>query len=391
MKEKPGVTDQSAIDELIGWMAEGAPGLADGRAIVSHVCERLNEAGVPVDLYRLFIFTIHPLIKGRRLQWVKGEGTGIVEADFALFDTAEYHHNPLPHVMKTRTPLRRRLVDPDCPHDYKVVEELIADGFTDYLVQPVIYIDGDVHTMSWSSRHPDGFSQGAIMALERLRPALTRLVESYVLRLNAANIISTYVGRGAGEQVLSGHIKRGDAEEITAIILFADLKDYTRLSNSLPASEMIALLNAYFDCVGEPVAQSGGEILKFMGDGLLAIFPVRTGEAAGLKKKAAKAREAVQKSLEIAAGMDPAPQYRTALHIGRFFYGNIGAASRLDFTAIGPPVNMAARLLGAATTLECDHVCSREFAQLLDNKLPEIGRLPLKGFDGDTAVHSILV
>lgn len=383
------MTDQAAIDDLIGWMADGAQGLADGRAIVTSICERLNEAGVPVDLYRLFLFTIHPLIKGRRLQWVKGEGTGIVEADFALFDTEEYHHNPLPHVMKTKQSLRRRLVDPDCPHDYKVIEELIAEGFTDYLVQPVIYIDGDVHTMSWSTRDTDGFSESAVNALERLRPALTRLVESYVLRLNAANIISTYVGRGAGEQVLSGHIKRGDAEEITAIILFADLKNYTHLSNTLPAGRMIDLLNSYFDCLGEPVAENRGEILKFMGDGILAIFPVRSDDPDELREKAAKARETVTKSLELAAGKEPLPQFRTALHVGRFFYGNIGAASRLDFTAIGPPVNMAARLLGAATELNCDHVCSREFAALLDDQPRQIGRLPLKGFDGDTSVYSV--
>ena len=383
------MTDQAAIEDLIGWMADGAQGLADGRAIVTRICERLNEAGVPVDLYRLFLFTIHPLIKGRRLQWIRGEATGIVEADFALFDTEEYHHNPLPHVMKTKQSLRRRLVDPDCPHDYKVIEELIAEGFTDYLVQPVIYIDGDVHTMSWSTRDPDGFSESAVNALERLRPALTRLVESYVLRLNAANIISTYVGRGAGEQVLSGHIKRGDAEEITAIILFADLKNYTHLSNTLPAGRMIDHLNSYFDCLGEPVAENRGEILKFMGDGILAIFPVRSEDPHELREKAAKAREAVTKSLELAAGKEPSPQFRTALHVGRFFYGNIGAASRLDFTAIGPPVNMAARLLGAATELNCDHVCSREFAALLDDQPRQIGCLPLKGFDGETAIHMV--
>ena len=229
------MASQKDIAELHEWLCQGAPPLADGRAIVTEICERLNRAGVPVDMFRLFLFTIHPLIRGRRLQWVKGSRTEITEADFHLFTTAEYHDNPLPHVMETRQPLRRHLADPDCPRDFKIVDELRASGHTDYLAQPVIYIDGEVHTMSWTTKADGGFSDQAIDALNHIRAPLTRLVESYLLRLNAANIISTYVGRGAGEQVLNGQIKRGDLEEIEAAILFADLKSYTELSNTAAA------------------------------------------------------------------------------------------------------------------------------------------------------------
>lgn len=247
------MASQKDIAVLHEWLCQGAPPLADGRAIVTEICERLNRAGVPVDMFRLFLFTIHPLIKGRRLQWVKGTRTEITEADFHLFTTAEYHDNPLPHVMKTRRPLRRHLADPDCPRDFKIVEELRASGHTDYLAQPVIYIDGEVHTMSWTTKADGGFSDQAIDALNHIRAPLTRLVESYLLRLNAANIISTYVGRGAGEQVLNGQIKRGDLEEIEAAILFADLKSYTELSNTAAPAQVIDHINAFFGAIGESV------------------------------------------------------------------------------------------------------------------------------------------
>jgi adenylate cyclase len=383
------MNDRTSIDALIDWMCEGAPPSADGRQIVTQICTRLNAAGVPVDMYRLFLFTIHPLIRGRRLQWTEAEGTRIAEADFALFETDEYFANPLPYIIQTRKSLRRRLVDPECPHDFKIVGELIESGFTDYLLQPVIYIDGEVNTMSWTTRHPDGFSSFAIDSLERIRPPLTRLVESYILRLNAANIISTYVGRNAGEKVLAGHIKRGDAEEISAVILFADLKSYTRLSNEQPATEVMATLNRYYDALEEPISDERGEILKFMGDGLLAIFPLdgrRGGEPA---ERANGARMAIKAAHANLTKIDSTAEFRSALHVGKLFYGNIGASRRLDFTAIGPAVNLTARLLGAASDFGVHDVCSVAVHRLLPGHTVSIGKANLKGFTDGQAVYRL--
>lgn len=389
--------DRSRIKALREWMCEGAPPSADGRTIVADICTRLNEAGVAVDRFALFLFTIHPTIKGRRLAWSQDKGASIVEAGFALFDTDEYHTNPLPHVMKSRRSIRRKLSDPECPHDYKIVGELIADGFTDYLVQPVIYIDGEVNTMSWSSRREGGFSTEAIDALEWIRAPMTRLIESYVLRLNAANIISTYAGRNAGERILKGNIKRGDTEEIEAVILFADLKGFTSLSNSQPAGEVVAHLNRFFDTLEEPIIAAKGEILKFMGDGVLAIFPVRTTEH---KRVAQAAHDCVLSAARALTGDRTGDMtgdmvggknvpFRSALHIGRFHYGNIGASRRLDFTAIGADVNFTARLLSAAPTLGSDHVCSQAVADLLDVTPDLAGETELKGFAGAWPVYRI--
>jgi adenylate cyclase len=382
------MVDQKAIEELHNWMCDGAQPYADGRSIVSKICEKLVAAGIPVSRHALFILTIHPIVKGRRLSWTPGEGTIIRETGFALFDTDEYHRNPMPDIERTRQPVRRRLMDPDCPHDYRIVGELIEEGYTDYFAQPVIYIDGEVHTMTWSTRDPEGFSDEAIAALERIRAPLSRLVEIYLVRLNAANIISTYVGRNAGDAVLRGRIKRGDAEEISAAILFADLKGYTELSNRKSLEDVIDALNSFYDALEEPILEKGGEILKFMGDGLLAIFPVGEGEKSP-EAVAELARQAIFAARDDLEAKEGHPGFRSALHIGKLFYGNIGASRRLDFTAIGPAVNLTARLLAAAASTGCDDVCSQEIAALLGQKHDRITEMTLKGFDEPKAVFAL--
>jgi adenylate cyclase len=383
------MVDQAAIDELVTWMSEGAPPLSDGRSIVAEICNRLVAAGVPIEQFRLFLFTIHPLIKGRRLQWLKGQEVTSVTAPRELFQSDQYLKSSLPVVIETRKSLRRRLVDPNCPDDFNIVAELRADGFTDYLAQPVIYIDGEVHTMSWATRHPQGFSDDEIATLERIRAPMSRLVESYLLRVNAAYIISTYVGRNAGDHVLKGHIARGDAEEIEAAILFADLKNYTHYSNTHPADEVMARLNRFYDAFESPIVEQGGEILKFMGDGLLAIFPVKGDKkcpAVGPRDTVRAASAAVRKAQEALA--DEEIGFRTALHFGKLHYGNIGGSKRLDFTAIGPAVNLCARLLSAAASIGQDHVASKDAVGLLAGAMREVAKLQLKGFSDETPIFA---
>ncbi len=382
------MVDRAKIDELIAWMGEGAPPFSDGRSIVEGICDRLVAAGVPIEQFRLFLFTIHPVIKGRRLQWMKGQEFTSTTASRELFQTDQYLKSSLPVVIETRKSLRRRLVDRNCPEDFNIVGELRADGFTDYLAQPVIYIDGEVHTMSWTTRHPDGFSEEQIAVLERVRAPLSRLVESYLLRVNAANIISTYVGRNAGERVLKGNIGRGDAEEIEAAILFADLKNYTHYSNTHPVAEVMARLNRFYDAFEAPIVENGGEILKFMGDGLLAIFPVKPagrGVAVTAQEAVAAAEKAIGKAREALASDEIG--FRTAIHFGKLHYGNIGGSKRLDFTAIGPAVNLCARLLAAAASIGRDDVASRDAVEYLADR-HEVAKLKLKGFSEETPVFA---
>lgn len=383
--------DQKKADDLFWWMCGGALPSGDGPTIIAEICERLVDLGVPIDRFALFIFTIHPTIKGRRLTWAAEEGVKIVEAGLDLLDTDEFNNNPLPVVARSQKSMRLNLSSPDCPDNYLIVDQLRKDGFTDYLLQPLIYIDGETHTVSWSTKNPDGFDDEMIELLERINLPLARITESYVLRLNAAYIISTYVGRNAGELVLSGKIKQGDGEDISAVIMFADLKDFSKLSNQQPNGDTLNMLNRFFGALESPIHENGGEILKFMGDGLLAIFPYKVSES-GPKDAAMAAYRAIAGAHTGLIDCEgPGNTFRAALHLGELHYGNIGGARRLDFTAIGPAVNLTARLLSAAHSVGFTYVCSEDFASILPDQVSSSQMFNAKGFDDPQPIYAMMI
>lgn len=386
--------DHNKIDALIDWMIDGARPSANGQEIVASICDKLLDAGIPVARFVLFIYTLHPIIRGRRFRWTPNEDVDVAEAKFEVFSTDLYNHNPLPHVIERQKSIRRKLHDADCPDDYIIISELRAQGFTDYLALPLIYTTGETHVATWASSHVSGFSDEMLDVLGKIAAPLARLAETYMLRLNAANLLSTYVGRNVGERILNGAVKRGDGEEITAVIGFFDFKNYTMHSNAMPARQLLEVLNASFDALVPHVEENGGEILKFLGDGFFAIFPYKNEEQA--KDAASRALNSVKSSI---AALQAAPKdgnalplfaIRTALHLGSFYYGNIGGSNRLDFTAIGPPVNYAARLLSAASELNNDHVASGEISKLLNGAVEEIGAAQFKGFEGMQTVYGVI-
>ena len=238
--------------------------------------------------------------------------------------------------------------------------------------------------MSWTTTRPGGFGEDDIAALEAVRLPLARLAEVHALRRVAATLLSTYVGHDAGERILQGRIRRGDIERIDAVILLADLRDFTSLSNRLAGEAVIALLNGYFDAVVPALAAHGGEVLKFMGDGVLGIFPAAAGPGAACREALAAVAEADAAlgalNARRAEDGEPALRYGLALHLGEVLYGNIGSAGRLDFTAIGPAVNLTARLERLARDLGRTVVVSAAFAARCPAPLIALGRHELRGF-----------
>ena len=373
--------DPGKIENLFAWMLDGARPSGDARQIVAGICGGLVEAGVPVERFALFIYTLHPNLLGRRFRWLKGEGVDISNANLNAFVGPEYHDNPLPGVRASGQALRRRLCDPDCPDDYLILKQFREEGVTDYLVQPLVFTNGETHLVTWTTKARDGFDRASITALEKIRLPLARLTETYMLRLNAISLLSAYVGRESGARILSGQVHRGQIEEISACVVFADLVGFTSYSNFAPAEDVLALLNRFHDRVVPPIAARGGEVLKFMGDGLLAIFPVTD------KRGAKQACQAALNALEEASGGEKKssfsaenPPFRAAVHLGSLQYGNIGTAERLDFTAIGPTVNLAARLLQSASELNAQTVLSEVVAKLLSVSTDHLAAVKLKGF-----------
>jgi len=379
--------DTQKLDDLFWWMLDGARPSADPREIVSGICEGLVEAGVPVERFALFIYTLHPNLRGRRFRWLKGEGVDQSDADMTAFDGAEYQDNPLPTVLRTGKSLRRKLCDPDCPDDFLILQQFREDGVSDYLVQPLFFTTGETHLVSWATKADGGFEDGMIAALEKIRLPLARLTETYMLRLNAANLLSAYVGRDSGNRILSGRVHRGDIEEISACVVFADLIAFTRFSNDATAAEVLARLNLFYDCLVPPIVERGGEILKFMGDGLLAIFPI----AGEIDERTACVQALDALSAASGGGSEPVfsekvPPFRAAVHIGPLQYGNIGASDRLDFTAIGPTVNLAARLLASAVLVDGQTVISERVAELAGVPKDGAPSFELKGFEGSQVI-----
>ena len=237
--------------------------------------------------------------------------------------------------------------------------------------------------MSWTTRAPAGFAESEIAALEAVAVPLSRVAEIWAQRRVATNLLDTYVGRQAGARILAGQIRRGHTESIAAAIWLSDLRGFTELADRTPGPALIELLNRYFDCQVPAIQAAGGEVLKYMGDGLLAIFPV-AGDVAAVCRAALAAARAFRSEvakLNAASGDEPKTQLRfgLALHVGELLYGNIGGGNRLDFTAIGPAVNLAARLEKLARDLNRTIIASGAFAEACPQAFVPLGEQTLRG------------
>jgi adenylate cyclase len=337
----------------------------------------------------VFVNTLHPQIIGRRFIWLPGAGVEISEGQFGLFDTPEFRENPVAHVYATRTALRRRLADPDCAMDFPILQELRAEGVTDYLALPMFFTDGAVQLVTCTTRQPGGFTDSQVAGIEAIMTPLARVAEIREWRRTASTLLDTYVGHDAGERILAGQIHRGDIEEIHAAIWLSDMRGFTALADRQPPRVLIDLLNRYFDCQVPVILEHGAEVLKFMGDGLLAIFTIAGDEAAVCKRALAAARQAQTNIAELSRSAMPGLRFGLALHIGDILYGNIGSGNRLDFTCIGPAVNFAARIEKLAGELGRGILASSEFAQHCAGEFTALGEFTLPGFSAAQRVFGL--
>jgi adenylate cyclase len=375
---------------IADWLVDGARSASQPQLILAELCERLVACGIPLWRVAVFVRTLHPQIMGRRVVWRLGAGVEISEAPFELLETAAFLDNPIARVYATGDALRRRLVGPDCVLDFPVLDELRAEGVTDYLAMPLVFTDGAIHVATWTTRQPGGFSDAEIAGIKSIIAPLARVTEIYALRRTASNLLDTYVGHSPGERILAGHIRRGDIEEIHAAIWLSDMRGFTALADRVPPRQLIDLLNRYFDCQVPTILDHRAEVLKFMGDGLLAIFPIAddnkdADEVCYRTLAAARQVRSNVAALSEAIGAEnlDALRFGLALHVGEVLYGNIGSSNRLDFTCIGPAVNLAARIEKLTGQLGRVVLASEDFARHCPQQFSEIGRFNLAGF-GDS-------
>ena len=375
--------------DVARWLAEGAPTAARAEDILQQLCERICACGIPLWRTAVFVRTLHPHIMGRSFTWFPDKGVATGQAPYQIMDEDAFRLSPVVRVYQTGMPLRRRLADPDCPMDFSILEGFRAEGVTDYLASPLRFTNGEIHVATWTTRAPNGFGEAQMKGLEAVVAPLARLAEIYALRRTAQTLLDTYVGPHTGERILKGQIRRGDTEAIQAAIWLSDMRGFTALSDRLPPASLVRLLNQYFGAQVPVIARHGGEVLKFIGDGLLAIFPVEPGDDRGTRACAAALEAAKAARQEISAlgqagdaieGVDRV-RFGLALHIGEVLYGNVGGETRLDFTCIGPTVNLAARLEKLAGELGRTVLASTEFAERCSGALVPVGRFTVRGID----------
>jgi len=385
----------SDITSVTDWLIGGARSAPQSEEMLSELCNRLSACGIPLWRVEVFVRTLHPNVLGRRFRWQADEGTAVRATPFAPLDKAEIRESPIGCVCNDGVAIRRQLFRADCPVDFPLLQELRAEGVTDFWVSPLVFTDGDIHAGFWATREPQGFSDEHMVSLETIVKPLARVAEVRALRRTAANLLDTYVGNRTGQRILAGQIRRGHTEAINAAIWLSDMRGFTALSDRIATSVMIEILNRYYDCQVPGILERGGEVLEIMGDGLLAMFPI--DYETETDKVCADALAAALEARTNVAAMDLTGiegvkeiSFGLALHVGQVLYGNIGGGNRLDFTCIGPAVNLTARLEKVAAQVGRTIVTSSAFASHFESQLKPLGEFSVRGFGAHQMVFGLV-
>jgi len=379
-------TGYSASD-VLHWLTNDARDERFIDNIFAEMCLRLQRAGIPVKRATLHVLIQHPQWLGAKIMWADGmRGAEITRADHDVRGRSQYIGSPASEIHDGAAEVRENLAsDPALGRKHAVYDEMRAMGLTDYVAWPLYHTLGKRHVVTFATGRPGGFDDAQIAGLLKLLPVLALVSEIRVKNRLARTLLETYVGSHAGELILAGATRRGSGTTVSAAIMICDLRDFTRISDNWPRDDVIDLLNGYFDAMSEPIARHGGEILKFIGDGLLAIFPLSQPSAcANLLHAVTEARQAMIALNETNSETGRAPlNYGIGVHVGDVMYGNIGSRTRLDFTVIGPAVNMASRLEALTKQLGRTVLLSRAFADFVksDFDLESVGEYQVRGFN----------
>jgi len=405
------------MDAHVHWLLTAGRFAEDPATLLSGLARRLCDDGL--DLVRLNVQprTLHPEISIILYVWRPREASSelrgtarVVEASRSEHEFGTVQEIALGHetvlsdafraspfyAIKEGAPRVRARITPDAAsYEFPILRDLAASGATDYVAWPLRLGDGSVSYFSLVTRKPGGLTDAELERLEALLDPLALCVEVHLARHVARSLLRTYLGTNPGDAVLAGHVRRGDVERVEAAIWFSDLRGFTQASSTIDPGELVAWLNEYFSAMARPIAQHGGEILKFIGDAILAIFPVEPDRprdaacAAALEAAAAgNAELAALNGRRVARGL-PELRHGIGLHVGEVMYGNIGADRRLDFTVIGQAVNLASRIESLCGKLGRHTLASADLAALAGGALSPVGTFELKGLPGSHVVYGL--
>ncbi|MBT8435754.1 MAG: adenylate/guanylate cyclase domain-containing protein [Gammaproteobacteria bacterium] len=385
-----------------------APGVIDwaftrGRCIestnefVHQLAHQMNEHGASIDRLMISLLTLNPQLVGTGETWLKStDMTTTVNASHVVRISERYIGSPLAIIYETHKRVHQRL-DNLPANAHRAYTELAEEGFTDYLALPVLF--GEVAepgaAIIISTKTKGGFSDQHIDSFRRIRDYLAPVLEVHALRHISRSLMNTYVGKRTSEKVLAGMIKRGDADVINAALWFSDLRNFTHLTETLPAKQILEMLNDYFEFVSAAVTARGGEILRFIGDAMLIVFPIDDDMCDQTACNAAiDAAIDAYNTLETLNHQrrrhgQPEIEFGVGLNVGEVIYGNVGAPDRLDFTVMGPAVNRTARLESLTKEFDCNILFSKNFAELIEVPSQFMGDHEMKGIAEPQAVYAL--
>jgi adenylate cyclase len=372
---------------IVDWLIGPARQKATPEETVGGLAERLVDAGIPLLRVRIGQSVANPLISAWGVIWSRENGPEDYTIPRGMLATGSYKGSPFEHVITTRKSFHHSLENLVTGVDHQVLFELAESGSTDYLAMPIAYGDGSLQVSAFTTDRPGGFEETEIKLIESLASAIGAAMEPAAMRHSMASLLEVYLGSGPADRIGKGAFRRGQTTEIDAAVLITDLRDSTGLSERLQPDALLERLGAYFEIVVDAVRGQGGDVLKFVGDGVLAVFPADDGgrETACLRAAGAIAAAFANPA---AAGM----RFVAALHVGPVVYGNIGSPDRLDFTVVGPTVNYLSRLEGIAKSLDRRAVCSKDVAAVLAGEAAvSLGNQTLKGFAEPQEVFDLRV
>ncbi|MEL6503831.1 MAG: adenylate/guanylate cyclase domain-containing protein [Pseudomonadota bacterium] len=388
------MADNAIINEIGEWLIDQALAEPEVTEIFKQLCCRLYSAGIPLTRARLLWPTLHPLFQAETVLWNLNEEIEMEQFSHRDDVSPEWMASPYEYIMRTGVEfVRRKLVGENALLDFPVTKDFAAEGFTDYFLNSTAFHSTAVRNtrmdsgifVSWASKRPNGFSEDDIRSLQKIQRRFATAVKTGVQKRIAVNITETYLGRHAGSEVLDGAIKLGDGRETQAVVWYADMRDSTALAEAMAPAHFLELLNDYFECTAAPAIAHGGEVLDFIGDAVLAIFPY---DSEKVRQQAIRcATLALEDTLragerinaERAAAGKQTFRYGIGLNCGPLMFGNIGVPSRLAFSVIGPTINQAERIENLTKDLDVRVLTTREIAQATQDRWVSMGEHGLKG------------
>jgi len=389
------VATSSPVGHFSEWLLADGAKIPTVKELIEQLSARLIDEGFPIFRLLILIRTLHPQVIGIRYEWRRDRGTVTEQLPpHDILRNSQYLDSPMSAIFDGDVRIiRRRLDIPDPRLDYPILRELLAEGATDYVAMPLTFTDGKVNAVTIASDRQGGFLDEQLNQIYDMLPVLSLLLENHSNRRTARTLLETYLGKHTGNMVLDGMVKRGDGESIHAVIWFCDLRDSTPLAETLSLDSFLGILNDFFDCMAGAVLDHGGEVLRFIGDAALAIFPIG-GTSKLLEEACTPSEGACKRALDAARNArqridalnkrrqeagDPPIRYGLALHVGDVMYGNIGVPQRLEFTVIGRAANEAARLEGMCKELGEPILISSAFPRCFPGEMRSLGTHSLKG------------